>query len=85
MFLPIASFSCYLMWYTTTDDVTVDQGPESPISIQLMVAAGYILITNVQRDIYTKYHPPGMKGAEADIPLMKRFRRALSLYPLDAE
>ena len=53
--------------------VTVDQGLGSAISIQLMVAADYIPIIDVQMDIHTKDQPPGMKGAEADIPLMKRF------------
>ena len=80
IFLPIAVISCYLVCYTTTGDVTVDQGLGTVILIQLMVATDYILITDVQRDIYPKDQPPGMKGAEADIPLMKRFRRALSLY-----
>ena len=80
IFLPIAVISCYLVCYTTTGDVTADQGLGTVILILLMVAADYILITDVQRDIYPKDQPPGMKGAEVDIPLMKRFPRALSLY-----
>ena len=75
IFLPIAVISCYLVCYTTTGDVTVDQGLGTIILIQLMVA-----ITDVQRDIYPKDQPPGMKAAEVDMSLMKRFRRALSLY-----
>ena len=80
IFLPIAVISCYLVCYTTTGDVMVDHGLGTAILFQLMVAADYILISDVQRDIYPKDQPPGMKGAEANIPLMKRFRRALSLY-----
>lgn len=80
MFLPIAGICCYLVCYTTTGDVTVNQGLGSSILIQLMAAADYILITDVQKDIYPKGRPPGMKGVEADEALMKRFRRALSLY-----
>ena len=45
-----------------------------------MVAADYMLIAEVQRDIYPKDHARGMKSAEADIPLIKRFRRAVGLY-----
>ena len=81
MFLPIAGIYCYLVCYTTTGDVTVDQDLMYAILIQLMVATDYILILGVQRDVYLKGQPPGRKNAEADIPLMKRFRRALSLYP----
>ncbi|KIJ91659.1 hypothetical protein K443DRAFT_685834 [Laccaria amethystina LaAM-08-1] len=80
MFLPIAAISCYLVCYTTTGDVTVDQGLGTAILSQLMVAADYILITDIQRDIYPKDQPPRVKGPEADITLKKRFRRALSLY-----
>ncbi|EDR03831.1 uncharacterized protein LACBIDRAFT_306530 [Laccaria bicolor S238N-H82] len=80
IFLPIAVTSCYLVCYTTTGDVTVDQGLGTAILIQLMIAVDYILITDVQRDIYPKDQPPRKKGADADIPLMKRFRRAISLY-----
>jgi hypothetical protein len=80
MFLLIAGISCYLVCYTTTGDVTVDQGLGTAILIQLMVAADYILITDIQRDIYPKDQSQRVKGAEADISLMKRFRRALSLY-----
>ena len=80
MFLPIAGIYCYLVCYTTTGDVTVDQGLGTAILIQLMVAADYILITDVLGDIYPKDQSPGMKGAEADIPMMNRFRRALCLY-----
>ena len=58
----------------------VDHGLRTAILFQLMVAADYILISDVQRDIYPKDQAPGMKGAEADIPLIKRFRRAFSLY-----
>ena len=85
MFLSIAGISCYLVYYTRTGDVTVDQGLGTAILIQLMVAADYILITDVHRDIYPKDQPPGAKGAEVDMPLMKRFRRALSLYTTHAE
>jgi hypothetical protein len=80
MFLPIAAVSCYLVCCTTTGDVTVDQGLGTAILSQLMVAADYILITDIQRDIYPKDQPPRVKGAEADITLKKRFRRALSPY-----
>ena len=80
MFLTIAVISCYLVCYTTTGDVMVDHGLGTAILFHLIVAADYILIIDVQKDIYPKDQPPGMKGTEADIPLMKRFRRALSLY-----
>ena len=80
MFLPIAGIYCYLVCYTTTGDVTVDQDLMYAILIQLMVATDYILIPGVQRDVYPKGQPPGMKNPEADIPLMKRFRLGLSLY-----
>ena len=75
MFLPIAGISGYLVCCATTGDVTVDHSLGSATLIQLMVAADHILIT----DIYPK-DQPGMKSAEAGIPLMKRFRCALSLY-----
>ena len=52
-----------LACYTTTGDVNVDQGLGSAILIQLMVAADYILIPDVQRDTYPKDQPPGVKGA----------------------
>ena len=80
MFLPIAGIYCYLVCYTTTGDVTVDQDLMYAILIQLMVATDYILIPGVQRDVYLKGQPPGRKNAEADIPLMKRFRLGLTLY-----
>ncbi|EDR15395.1 uncharacterized protein LACBIDRAFT_301678 [Laccaria bicolor S238N-H82] len=80
IFLPIAVTSCYLVCYTSTGDVVVDQGLGTAILIQLMVAVDYILITDVQRNIYPKDQPPRNKGAEVDMSLMKRFRRALSLY-----
>ena len=50
-----------------------------------MVAADYILITNVQRDIYPKDQPPGMKGQEVDMPLMKRFVVPLAFTPIRVE
>ena len=57
----------------------VAHGLGTAILFQLMVAADYIVI-DVQRGIYPKDPPPRMKGAGVDIPLMKRFYRALSLY-----
>ena len=45
-----------------------------------MVAADYMLIAEVQRDMYPKDHVRGMKSAEVDIPLIKRFRCAVGLY-----
>ena len=53
-----------LVCETTTGDVTVDQGQVgSATLIQLMVAADYILIPDVERDTYPKDQPPGVKGA----------------------
>ncbi|KIK00737.1 hypothetical protein K443DRAFT_7417 [Laccaria amethystina LaAM-08-1] len=42
-------------------------------SLGSSLAADYILITDVQRDTYPKDQPPGMKGAESDMPLTKRW------------
>ena len=80
IFLPIAIISYYLVCYTTTGDVVVDLGLGSAILTQLIVAIDYVLITDVQRDVYPKGQPPRAMGADVGASLATRFCRAFSLY-----
>lgn len=51
LFLPAASIYLYLPFKTTTGDATTDLGIGSALICQLLFAADYILVTEVQREL----------------------------------
>lgn len=76
LFLPIASISVYLLFCTSTGNITRDDIVGSVILAYLFIASDYILLTDVQRD----FHLIGQREEISQAPLSRRLRWGLRLF-----